>query len=280
MMTAAQVQPTSIYLPSLAEIVRTEQLTKMEKLFEIKLQNDQELGHQPGQFVEVSLFGIGEAPISVSSSPTKKGSFELAVRAVGNVTKTLHTLNRGATLGIRGPFGKGFPIEEMKGKDILFVAGGIGLVPLRSLINYVLDNRSHFARVFVLFGAKTPAEQLFLDELAKWRQSKDMEYWETVDRSDGQWKGNVGVITTLFPKITVDPQKTIAVIVGPPIMYRFAILEAQVKGIPDDQIIVSLERRMKCGVGKCGHCQINHIYVCQEGPVFSYAKIKDLKEAI
>ncbi len=279
-MTAAQVQPTSIYLPSLAEIVRTEQLTKMEKLFEIKLQNDQELGHQPGQFVEVSLFGIGEAPISVSSSPTKKGSFELAVRAVGNVTKTLHTLNRGATLGIRGPFGKGFPIEEMKGKDILFVAGGIGLVPLRSLINYVLDNRSHFARVFVLFGAKTPAEQLFLDELAKWRQSKDMEYWETVDRSDGQWKGNVGVITTLFPKITVDPQKTIAVIVGPPIMYRFAILEAQVKGIPDDQIIVSLERRMKCGVGKCGHCQINHIYVCQEGPVFSYAKIKDLKEAI
>jgi sulfite reductase subunit B len=280
MMTAAQVQPTSIYLPSLAEIVRTEQLTKMEKLFEIKLQNNQELGHQPGQFVEVSLFGIGEAPISVSSSPTKKGSFELAVRAVGNVTKTLHTLNRGATLGIRGPFGKGFPIEEMKGKDILFVAGGIGLVPLRSLINYVLDNRSHFARVFVLFGAKTPAEQLFLDELAKWRQSKDMEYWETVDRSDGQWKGNVGVITTLFPKITVDPQKTIAVIVGPPIMYRFAILEAQVKGIPDDQIIVSLERRMKCGVGKCGHCQINHIYVCQEGPVFSYAKIKDLKEAI
>jgi len=279
-MTAAQVQPTSIYLPSLAEIVRTEQLTKMEKLFEIKLQNGQELGHQPGQFVEVSLFGIGEAPISVSSSPTKKGSFELAVRAVGNVTKTLHTLNRGATLGIRGPFGKGFPIEEMKGKDILFVAGGIGLVPLRSLINYVLDNRSHFGRVFVLFGAKTPAEQLFLDELAKWRQSKDMEYWETVDRSDGQWKGNVGVITTLFPKITVDPQKTIAVIVGPPIMYRFAILEAQVKGIPDDQIIVSLERRMKCGVGKCGHCQINHIYVCQEGPVFSYAKIKDLKEAI
>ncbi|MDO8957480.1 MAG: FAD/NAD(P)-binding protein [Deltaproteobacteria bacterium] len=279
-MTAAQVQPTSIYLPSLAEIVRTEQLTKMEKLFEIKLQNGQELGHQPGQFVEVSLFGIGEAPISVSSSPTKKGSFDLAVRAVGNVTQALHTLNRGATLGIRGPFGKGFPIEEMKGKDILFVAGGIGLVPLRSLINYVLDNRSHFGRVLVLFGAKTPAEQLFLGELAKWRQSKDMEYWETVDRSDGQWKGNVGVITTLFPKITVDPQKTIAVIVGPPIMYRFAILEAQVKGIPDDQIIVSLERRMKCGVGKCGHCQINHIYVCQEGPVFSYAKIKDLKEAI
>jgi len=285
MTTAAQVQTglrelNSIYLPRLAEIVKTEQLTKMEKLFEIKFRDGRDLGHQPGQFVEVSLFGIGEAPISVSSSPTKKGSFELAVRAVGNVTRALHTLNQGASLGIRGPFGQGFPVEEMKGKDILFVAGGIGLVPLRSLINYVLDNRSDFSRLLVLFGAKTPAEQLFLDELAKWRQSKEVEYWETVDRSDGQWKGNIGVITTLFPKITVDPQKTVAVIVGPPVMYRFAILEAQVKGIPDDQIIVSLERRMKCGVGKCGHCQVNHVYVCQEGPVFRYAKIKDLKEAI
>jgi sulfite reductase subunit B len=285
MMTAAQVQTgsgeqTSIYLPRLAEIIRTEQLTKMEKLFEIKLRQGQELGHQPGQFVEVSLFGIGEAPISVSSSPTKKGSFELAVRGVGNVTRALHTLDPGAILGIRGPFGKGFPVEEMKGKDILFVAGGIGLIPLRSLINYVLGHRSDFGRVLVLFGAKTPAEQLFLAELSKWRVSKEMEYWETVDRSDGQWKGNVGVITTLFPKITIDPGKTVAVIVGPPIMYRFAILEAQVKGIPDDQILVSLERRMKCGVGKCGHCQINHLYVCQDGPVFRYARIKDLKEAI
>ena len=285
MITAAQVQTgsreqTSIYLPRLAEIVRTEPLTKMEKLFEIKLQNGRELGHQPGQFVEVSLFGIGEAPISISSSPTKKGSFELAVRGVGNVTRALHTLDRGAILGIRGPFGKGFPVEEMKGKDILFVAGGIGLIPLRSLIHYVLDHRSDFGRVLVLFGAKTPAEQLFLGELSNWRVSKEMEYWETVDRSDGKWKGNVGVITTLFPKITIDPGKTVAVIVGPPIMYRFAILEAQVKGIPDDQILVSLERRMKCGVGKCGHCQINHLYVCQDGPVFRYARIKDLKEAI
>ena len=284
-MNATQIQagsfePTSIYLPSLAEIVRTEQLTKMEKLFEIKLKSGRDLGHQPGQFVEVSLFGIGEAPISISSSPTKKGSFELAVRAVGNVTKALHTLSSGASLGIRGPFGKGFPVEEMKGKDILFVAGGIGLVPLRSLIQYVLDHRSEYGRVLVLFGAKNPADQLFLDELSKWRVNKEMEYLETVDRSDGQWKGNVGVITTLFPKITVDPKKTVAVIVGPPIMYRFAILETQVKGIPDDQIIVSLERRMKCGVGKCGHCQITNLYVCQEGPVFNYAKIKDIKEAI
>ncbi len=280
MNTATQVQGGSLYLPTLAEVVRTESLTKMEKLFEIKFKNGRDLGHQPGQFVEVSLFGIGEAPISVSSSPTKKGSFELAVRAVGNVTQAMHNLEKGAVLGIRGPFGQGFPVQEIKGKDILFVAGGIGLVPLRSLINYVLDNRSDFGRVLVLFGAKTPGEQLFLNELAKWRSSKAMEYLETVDRADDQWKGNVGVITTLFPKIAIDPKKTVAVIVGPPVMYRFAILEAQVKGIPDDQIIVSLERRMKCGVGKCGHCQINDMYVCQEGPVFRYSKIKDVKEAI
>lgn len=280
MMNIPQRQLNSIYLPQLAEIIRTEQLTKMEKLFEIKLLTGQDLGHQPGQFVEVSLFGIGEAPISISSSPTKKGSFELAVRAVGNVTNALHRLEKGAIIGIRGPFGKGFPIEEMKGKDILFVAGGIGLVPLRSLINYVLDKRSDFGRVLILFGAKTPAEQLFLNELALWRRRPDLEYWETVDRADEKWKGNVGVITTLFPKFNINPEKTIAVIVGPPVMYRFAILEAQVKGIPDEQIIVSLERRMKCGVGKCGHCQINHLYVCQDGPVFKYAQIKDIKEAI
>jgi sulfite reductase subunit B len=285
MTTATQVQTgstglSSIYLPNLAEVTRTEPLTKMEKLFEIRLKNGQDLGHQPGQFVEVSLFGIGEAPISVSSSPTKKGSFELAVRAVGNVTQAMHRLEKGAVLGIRGPFGKGFPVEALKGKDILFVAGGIGLVPLRSLINYVIDKRKEFGRVIVFFGAKTPSEQLFLGELAKWRSSKELEYLETVDRADAAWKGNVGVITKLFPKVTLDPRKTVAVVVGPPIMYRFAILEAQVKGIPDDQIIVSLERRMKCGVGKCGHCQINQVYVCQEGPVFTYAQVKDLKEAI
>ncbi len=270
----------SLYLPNLAQIVRTQSLTSMEKLFEIRLRNGQDLGHQPGQFVEVSLFGIGEAPISVSSSPTQKGSFELAVRAVGNVTQALHSLPPGATLGIRGPFGKGFPLDAIKGKDLLFVAGGIGLVPLRSLIHYVLDHRKDYGRVIVFFGAKRPAEQLFLDELARWRKDREMEYLETVDRPDEHWKGNVGVITTLFSKVTIDPKKTVALIVGPPVMYRFAILEAQVKGIPDDQIILSLERRMKCGVGKCGHCQIHDIYACQEGPVFRYSEIKDKKEAL
>ncbi|MBW1921552.1 MAG: oxidoreductase [Deltaproteobacteria bacterium] len=274
----ANIDP--LFMPSLAEIVRIEELTATEKLFEIRFKNGRELGHFPGQFVEVSVFGIGEAPISVSSSPTRKGSFELVVRRVGNVTGALHKLNEGSIIGIRGPFGNGFPTEELKGKDILFVAGGIGLVPLRSLINYVLDKRDSYGRVIILFGARTPKEQLFLNELALWKKRKDVEYLETVDRGDEEWKGNVGVITTLFPKIDIDPRRTVAIIVGPPVMYRFAILEAKAKRIPDDQIIVSLERRMKCGVGKCGHCQIQNLYVCQDGPVFRYSEIKELKEAL
>ena len=144
----------------------------------------------------------------------------------------------------------------------------------------MLDKRDSYGRVIILFGARTPKEQLFLDELALWKERKDVEYLETVDRGDEEWKGNVGVITTLFPKINVDSQRTYALIVGPPVMYRFAILEAKTKGIPDDQIIVSLERRMKCGVGKCGHCQIQNLYVCQDGPVFRYSEIKGLKEAL
>jgi sulfite reductase subunit B len=255
-------------------------VTQREKLFEFSLRDGKELGHQPGQFVEVSIFGVGEAPISVSSSPTKRGSFELVVREVGNVTSALHRLDRGDVVGIRGPFGRGFPLQELMGKDILFVGGGIGLVPLRSLINYALDNRSSFNRVIIFFGAREPVERLFVDELAEWDQREDVEFLETVDRGDEKWTGNVGVITTLFPKIEIDPQRTVAIIVGPPIMYRFAIPEAQKKGIPDEHIIVSLERRMKCGVGKCGHCQINGVYVCQDGPVFTYAEIKNLPEAI
>jgi sulfite reductase subunit B len=273
----------SIYEPELAVVEDIKDLTAAEKLFRIKLKNGRPLGHKPGQFVEVSVFGVGEAPISVSSSPTDlNGAFELGVRRVGNVTTALHNLKPGAVVGIRGPFGTYFPYEELKGRDVLIVAGGIGLIPVRSLINYILAHRNHYGRLIVLFGAKTPSEQLFTDELARWRKSDEMEYLETVDKGDANWKGNVGVITTLFPKIEIDPSRTTAIIVGPPIMYRFVIKECREKGIRDEDIIVSLERRMRCGVGKCGHCQINKVYVCQEGPVFRYSKILEehLKEAI
>lgn len=156
-------QRESIYLPRLAEMVRTERLSERERLFELKLRDGDELGHQPGQFAEISIFGIGEAPLSISSSPTKRGSFEVGVRAVGNVTNALHRLGKGATVGVRGPFGNGFPLDRLKGQDVLVVAGGIGLIPLRSLINYILDQRGDFGRLILLFGARTPSEQLFLN---------------------------------------------------------------------------------------------------------------------
>ncbi|MBM4458502.1 MAG: oxidoreductase [Chloroflexi bacterium] len=271
----------SIYIPSPAKIARVESLTALEKLFTVELPWGQSLGHEPGQFVEVSILGVGEAPISISSSPSRSnGTFELCVRKVGDVTKALHGLSAGATIGVRGPFGHGFPVDKMRGKDMLFAPGGLGLAPARSLINQVLDERGAFGRVIILYGARNPNELLFKDELQAWSTRGDIEFHVTVDRPDPLWTGNVGVITTLFKKITVNPRNTVAVTIGPPIMYRFVLMELLGKGIPESQIWMSLERRMKCGVGKCGHCQINNLYCCQQGPAFTYAQIKGVEEAI
>ena len=273
-------QISSPYQPTMAEMVKIEQLTGTEKLFTLHLKDGRDLGHRAGQFVEVSVFGVGEAPISVTSSPTRNGTFELCVRRVGDVTGALHSMKPGATVGIRGPYGNGFPMEQMRGKDLLFAPGGIGLPPLRSVINQVLDERESFGRVIILYGARNPSELLFKDELAQWEARDDVEFHVTVDRGDESWTGNVGVITTLFPKITINPRNTVAMTVGPPVMYRFVLMELLSKGIQDGRIFLSLERRMKCGLGKCGHCQINNVYVCQKGPVFSYAQLKELPEAI
>jgi sulfite reductase subunit B len=271
---------SSPYQPTLAEIVKIEPLTEREKLFTLHLKSGRDLGHRAGQFVEVSVFGIGEAPISVTSSPAHNGTLELCVREVGDVTGALHRMEPGSTVGIRGPYGNGFPVDKMRGKDLLFAPGGLGLAPLRSLINQVLDERESFGRVIILYGAGNPSELLFKDELTQWEARDDVEFHVTVDRGDENWTGNVGVITTLFPKIAVNPRNTVAVTVGPPVMYRFVLMELLGKGIQDGRIFLSLERRMKCGLGKCGHCQINAVYVCQKGPVFSYAELKELREAI
>jgi len=277
---ATEAVSNSIYLPEPATVVKVEQMTDTEKLFELKLNSGRELGHQPGQFIMISVMGIGEAPISVSSSPTRKGGFELVVRQVGRLTGALHRLTAGSHVGIRGPFGTNFPIEEAKGKDVLFVGGGIGLVPLRSFITYVLDNRDDYGRVTILFGSRNPAERLFRDELDEWTKRDDIEFLESVDRADDSWKGNVGVITTLFPKLEFEPDRTVCTIVGPPVMYKFVILELDEQKIAHDNIFLSLEKRMKCGVGKCGHCQIQDLYACEDGPVFRYSDISDYREAI
>ena len=271
----------SIYVPSPAKVVKVKQITALEKLFTVELPPGQSLGHKPGQFVEVSLLGIGEAPISISSSPSRSnGTFELCVRKVGDVTTAMHNLGEGATIGVRGPFGTGFPLDKFKGRDILVAAGGLSLAPVRSVIHQVFDERGSYGRFIILYGAKTPSDLLFTDELEMWSKRDDVEVLVTVDRGDANWKGNVGVITTLFPKISISPRNTIAITEGPPIMYRFVLMELLGKGIPEGQIWLSLERRMKCGVGKCGHCQINGLYCCQQGPSFSYAQIKGVEEAL
>ncbi|OGC22321.1 oxidoreductase [candidate division WOR-1 bacterium RIFOXYB2_FULL_42_35] len=262
------------------KILKAKMLTTMEKYFEIALPGGESLDHEPGQFVEVSILGIGEAPISISSSPTKRGSFELVVRNAGKLSGALHKLEAGDEVGIRGPFGKGFPVRILEGNDLLFVAAGLGVVPLRSLINFVIDNRRDFGKVNILLGCRTPQNMLFNDELEQWGKRLDVNFNCTVDKADPDWKGNVGLITTLIPGINLEPERTFAVVVGPPIMYKFVIVELLKKQIPERQILVSLERHMKCGLGKCGHCQINNMYCCQDGPVFTYDKIKGIPEAL
>ena len=271
----------SVYMPTQANILEILDLSDNERLFTIALPEGFTLNHKPGQFMQVSLFGIGEAPISISSSPSRSnGIFEICVRRVGDLTNALHQLKPGDTIGVRGPFGRGFPIRRFYGKDILFAPGGLGLAPLRSLINQVLDDRNKFGKVTILYGAKNPGELLFTDELQIWEDRKDVDLHVTVDHPDEQWTGNSGVITTLFPKIQVYSPNTIAITCGPPVMYRFVLMELIGLGIRDGNIWLSLERRMKCGMGKCGHCQINNFYACKDGPCFSYVQIKHKDEAL
>ncbi len=274
------VNNNSVYLPEIAEVVSKRQLTDTEKYFELRAKNQKGFDFNPGQFVQLSIFGIGEAPISISSSPFNKDTLGICVRRVGDVTSAIHKLDVGSILGIRGPLGKGFPIEEMMGKDILFIAGGLGLAPLRSMISYVLEKRDDFGRIIILHGAKNPGEILFTDELETWKKRKDLETSITVDRPDEKWTGKSGVITRLIPSLKLEPLNTYALVVGPSVMYKYVILELKIKQIPERHIIMSLERRMKCGIGKCGHCQVNGVYVCIDGPEFNYHTLKFLSEAI
>jgi len=270
----------SIYMPTPARIVKMETMTPYEKLFRIELPSGFSLDHRPGQFVELSVLGVGEAPISICSSPSRSnGQFELCVRAVGKLTNAVHQLESGAKIGIRGPFGRSFPIERFYGRDMLFVAGGLGLAPLRSLIDQVIDERGMFGRVIILYGARTPDDILFPEDLAIWDEAKDIELHITVDYPNDRWVGNVGRITSLFDKIEYEGRNMVASIVGPPIMYRFVLSELLAHGLHEGNIWMSFERQMKCAVGKCGHCQMHHLYTCQEGPIFSYPEVKHLEEA-
>jgi NAD(P)H-flavin reductase len=269
-----------IYLPQLATIEKRRLMNVTEMYLRLTM-DEGTIDYVPGQFIEVSVPGIGEAPITISSSPTQQNYFELVVRRIGNVTNAIHRLRTGDKVGIRGPYGNSaYPVEEAKGRNLVFICGGIGLVPQRSFINYVLDKRDDYGEITVLLGTKCMAQRFFLSELDSWSHRKDIRFMETIDEMDDCWLGNVGVVTTLIPKIEVELASALVFICGPPVMYKFTLMALQEYDLPRDNIYLNLERRMKCGVGKCGHCQINNCYVCMDGPVFRYSDLACLPEAI
>lgn len=276
------MREASLYVPVDCEIVAVSDLTPQEKLFRLRLADGRPLGHLPGQFVQVSLLGWGEAPLSVASSPTRDGYFEMGVRRTGTLTGAMHELKSGDVIGIRGPFGRPFDLPRLREEDLLLVSGGCGLAPMRSLIQYCEDRPEEFGSITILYGAKSPADTLFKDDLAAWEASARFACSRTVDRVTGGdcYSGGVGLVTSLIPPLEIDPGRTVAVLVGPPVMYRAVVEELRKKGLGSDRIVVSLERHMRCGVGKCGHCAIEHLYCCQDGPVFWLNEIEHLKGAL
>lgn len=271
---------TDLYLPRLARIASVQQETPTEKTFSLQLLDSDRLSCIPGQFITLSVFGKGEAPFCVGTAGQDMPGLDITVRRYpgGRVTEALHLLGPGAHVGLRGPFGNGFNLAELQGKDVLVVAGGIGLVPVRPLIRQLLADRDKFRRLLLLYGVRQPSDILYRQELADWQAREDFEVQLTIDVPHPDWTGNVGVITTLFPSLDLDAPNTKAIIVGPPVMYPFVVAECREKGIADEDLIFSLERHMKCGVGKCGHCAIKHKYVCTDGPVFTYAQIREMEE--
>jgi len=272
---------TDLFVPLPAELCAARMVTQTERLLTFRRRDGRAVGHEPGQFVQVSIFGLEEAPFSVCSADTDgEAAFELCVRRIGRISGALHELEIGQEVGIRGPFGRGFPVDELAGQELLLIAGGIGLAPLRSLVQHCLAHREQFGRVTLLYGAKRPAELLFRDEFDQWRQGADFDLQLIVDEGDEQWSGSVGLITKLIPPLQLDPGRTMAVVVGPPVMYRFVIDELSAKGVGPDRTILSLERHMRCGVGKCGHCMIDDLYCCRDGPVFKLSELANVKGAI
>jgi NAD(P)H-flavin reductase len=228
----------------------------------------------PGQFNMVSVLGVGEVPISISGDPARLDTLVHTVRAVGPVTQAICRLKRGGMLGVRGPFGSHWPVEEAAGNDVLIVAGGIGLAPLRPVLYYLLSNREKYGKIVLLYGARAPRELLYKPELEKWRGRFDLEVEITVDAAPPSWRGNVGVVTTLIPRARFDPFQTVAMVCGPEVMMRFTIRELEGRGVEPENIFISMERNMKCAVGFCGHCQFGSTFVCKDGPVFRYDQIQ------
>lgn len=232
----------------------------------------------PGQFNMLYLFGVGEVPISISGDPANQQNLVHTIRAVGTVTRPMQNLKHGDVLGVRGPFGNPWPVEEAKGNDVVIVAGGLGLAPLRPVLYYLLANRKHYGRVVLLYGARTPKDLLYQKSLDKWRSGSNFEVAYTVDAATGDWRGNVGVVTTLLSKARFDSVNTTAMVCGPEVMMRYVVMELERRGLATENIFISMERNMKCAIGFCGHCQFGPTFVCKDGPVFRYDCIRPFFE--
>lgn len=271
------------YLPYPARIeeVIVENEARDIKTFRLAFEDSgsaEEFQHLPGQFAELSLPGAGEAPFGIASSPTEADYLLFTVKRVGLFTTEIHSLEAGTTIGVRGPMGKPFPWDQMAGKNLLIVGGGFAFTTLRAAIKYILDpaHRGDFGSVLVIYGARTPGELMYKDELAQWQTRDDIDLQLTVDKADEGWTQHEGVVTTLLEALAPNPENRLVLLCGPPVMIRFTLLSLGKLGFSDDAIILSLEMRMKCGIGKCGRCNIGSKYVCKDGPVFTREELRAL----
>ena len=271
----------NIYLPYLMTIEKITQEAPGVKTFRLKFKNEEEaknFSFRAGQFAEYSAFGEGECTFCIASAPTREGYVECTYREAGKVTSALAKLEEGDTMGFRGPFGNTFPIDEWKGKNLLFVAGGIALPPMRCVIWNALDTRENFNDISIVYGAKSVEDLVYKHELKEWEERPDVKLTTTVDPGGEtpDWKGEVGFVPSVLEKVAPSPENTIAIVCGPPIMIKFTFPVLDKLGFKPEQIYTTLENRMKCGVGKCGRCNVGKMYVCKDGPVFSRVELENL----
>ena len=267
------------YLPDMATIVEVIQETHNIKTFRVVINNEQRMKDftfRPGQVGQLSVFGAGESTFVINSSPTRKDYLQFSVMRVGELTSRLHQLQPGDQIGVRAPLGNSFPLEDLKGKNIVFVGGGIGMAPLRTLFTYMLDNRKDYGDITLLYGARSPADLTYKAELPEWTERKDVNTVLTIDNPSEGWEHKVGLIPNVLLEINPSPKNTVAITCGPPIMIKFTLQALKKLGFEDENILTTLEKRMKCGVGICGRCNIGTKYVCMDGPVFTYAQLKEL----
>ncbi|MBU1862860.1 MAG: FAD/NAD(P)-binding protein [Candidatus Omnitrophica bacterium] len=253
-------------------------VTESPTIKTIRLKPSEQITFETGQFIALTIPGIGEAPFTPSSRPSVKDTMDITVMKVGKVTDKIHELKKGDIVGLRGPLGTGYPVDTFKDKEILVVGGGVGLAPLRSLMYALFDRSQEFKKIIFRGGCKTPSDIIYQDEIAGWEKRKDLDLRLTVDVGDKAWKGHVGLVTTILDGIDIDHRNSIGVVCGPPIMMKFATFKLLELGFGDENIYLSMEKNMSCGIGKCGHCRLGIYYCCLDGPVFSYDKIKDFPE--